>query len=311
MAIIDLNTQAEISTSPPRSVIVMGFFDGVHIGHISLFDEARRLSRKHGCAGIGVWTFDSKGPRRGLTTLEEKCLLLKDHGVDFVIYESFDEIRDLDGESFFREHIALAHSPAAVVCGFNFTFGRGGGCGAEELCRFAKKSDIDCSVVPEKKLREHSVSSTVIRRLIELGETDSANELLGHPYSITASIEHGVQIGRKMGVRTINQRIPEGKVIPAAGVYCCTVTFDDRGKSVTYGGICNIGSRPTVNDNADDITVETHIFDFDGDIYGSNVTTRLYKKLRDERKFDSIDALREQITTDSHEAQKLLKEILK
>jgi riboflavin kinase/FMN adenylyltransferase len=100
-------------------------------------------------------------------------------------------------------------------------------------------------------------------------------------------------------------------VVPGNGVYCCTVTFDVSGDSVTYGGICNIGSRPTVNDNVDDVTVETHIFDFDGDIYGSSVTTRLYKKLRDERKFDSIDTLRQQIESDVKTAKLLLKEILK
>lgn len=309
MSIIDLTTQTKISAVPPRAVIVLGFFDGVHIGHVSLFDEAKRLAGELGCAKIGVWTFDSKGPRRGLTTTWEKCLLLKNYGIDFVIYESFDEIRDLDGDSFFGEHIA-AHSPAAVVCGFNFRFGKNAAWSADDLCAFAKNSEIGCSVVPEKKLGERTVSSTVIRRLIESGEIDSANEILGHPYSITAEIEHGAEIGRKMGIRTINQRIPEEKVRPKAGVYCCTVTFDVNGNSTTFGGICNIGSRPTVNDDPKDITVETHIFDFDGNIYGNSVTTRLYRKLRDEQKFDSIDRLRAQIESDFRVAKETLKEIL-
>ena len=311
MPIIDLANYSTISAVPRGSVIVLGFFDGVHIGHLSLFEEAKRISNEIDGAPMCVWTFDSKGPRRGLTTTREKCLLLKNYGIDFVIHESFDEIRDLDGDSFFREHIAAAHSPAAVVCGFNFTFGKNAAWSAADLYSFANNNGIYCSVVPEKKLGERTVSSTEIRRLVEVGQIENANALLGHPYSITSVIEHGAEIGRKMGVRTINQRLDPDKVIPGNGVYCCTVEFESDGKQVTYGGICNIGSRPTVNDRPDDVTVETHIFDFDGDVYGSRVTTKLYRKLRDERKFSSIDSLRAQIEQDAIAARELLKEILK
>ncbi len=313
MPIIDLANQTTINAAPKGSIIVLGYFDGVHIGHISLFDEAKRLSNELDNAPICVWTFDSlpKVNSRVLTTTEEKCALLKEYGMDCIILEDFDSLRSLNGETFFREHIAKKHFPAAVVCGFNFTFGKGAQCTALDLCSYAAENNVKCAVVPEKKIGEITVSSTEIRRLIEAGQVDTAEKLLGHPYSITSKIEHGVQIGRKMGVRTINQRLPAGKVAPGNGVYCCTVTFEYGGTQTTHGGICNIGSRPTVNDNTADITVETHIFDFDSDVYGSHVTTKLYRKLRDERKFESIDELRRQIDIDSSIAQELLKEILK
>lgn len=313
MSIIDFTTNKNITSVPAGSVLVLGYFDGVHIGHSSLIEEALRLSKEHDNAPVCIWTFESlpKVTARLITTKNEKCALLKAQGSSYIIFESFDALRGLDGEEFFSGHIVKNYSPAAVVCGFNFRFGKNAAWTAADLCHFAKQNGVECSVVHEKTIDGKTISSTEIRRLIEIGQVDCANRLLGRAYEITAEIEHGVQIGRKMGVRTINQHIPEGKVVPGNGVYCCTVTFDVAGDSVTYGGICNIGSRPTVNDNVDDVTVETHIFDFDGDIYGNSVTTRLYKKLRDERKFDSIDTLRQQIESDLKTAKLLLKEILK
>lgn len=312
MPIIDLADFTEISTLPKGSVLILGFFDGVHLGHRALIKEAARIASELGGAKICIWTFDSlpRAAKKSLTTTREKCLLFADCGVNFVILESFEQLKATDGDIFFSSYIADKFSPSAVVCGFNFRFGKGASCDANDLNKMAQDKGIICSVVPEQTEDGKTVSSSRIRGLIENGAVDEANRLLGSTYTITSPIEHGVQIGRKMGVRTINQRLPAEKVSPKKGVYCCTVTFEENGKNITYGGVCNIGSRPTVNDNETDVTVETHIFDFDGEIYGKCATIKLYAMLREEKKFSDIDSLKSAIENDVSRAKELLKNIL-
>jgi riboflavin kinase/FMN adenylyltransferase len=325
--LLDIVTGEEIALphSPDSQVgfaLALGNFDGVHAAHRELInvtiDAAEKLCKSgkliHPAAfffRVPSGDFISTAQSEHLTTLEEKLCLFRSCGLRYAFIADFPSLRNCDADAFMREVLKDMCAAHAVCCGYNFRFGKNAAWTAADLCHFAKQNGVKCSVVHEKTVDGKTISSTEIRRLIEMGQVDSAARLLGKAYSITAEIEHGVKIGRKMGIRTINQHIPEGKVVPENGVYCCTVTFDVDGKSVTYGGICNIGSRPTVNDNADDVTVETHIFDFDGDIYGSSVTTKLYKKLRNERKFDNIDALRQQIESDVMAAKLLLKEILK
>ena len=312
MPIIDLADFTEIPSVPEGSVFILGFFDGVHLGHRALIAEAKRIAIKLGGVKICVWTFDSlpKVAAKTLTTTEEKCHLFSKEGVDFIILESFESLKSTDGDVFFSDYLVKTFSPSAVVCGFNFAFGKGASHKSDDLEKLARESGVVCSVVAERAENGKTVSSSRIRELIENGEIEEANRLLGSPYTVSSTIEHGVQIGRKMGVRTINQRLPNGKVSPKKGVYCCTVTFNEDGKNVTYGGVCNIGSRPTVNENEADITVETHIFDFDGEIYGSIVTTSLYHLLREERKFSDLDSLKNAIQEDSARAKELLKNIL-
>ena len=316
MPIFNLHNHNEVVAVPAGAVIVLGYFDGVHLGHRALFAEAKRLAASFATDDAGVpvcvWTFDQlpKVTTNALTTTEERYSLFSECGIDYAIVESFENLKGFDGKEFFDICIASNHSPAAVVCGFNFNFGKGRAYGANELKKMAEEKGIACSVVPEYTENGQTVSSTRIRALIESGNIEEANRLLGSPYSITSVIEHGVKIGRKMGVRTINQRLPLSKVPPIHGVYCCTVTLYKDTSENTYGGICNIGSRPTVNDNKNDVTIETHIFDFDGEVYGKCATVKLYAMLREEKKFDDLDSLKEAIGKDLTKAKELLKNIL-
>ena len=312
MPIFDLYNHREIAALPADAVIVLGYFDGVHIGHQALFAEAKKLAR--GTSPVCVWTFDllkkDENTANELTLDFEKKRLLSNCGINYSIIENFEDFKGVDGKTFFEDCIVRRYFPKAVVCGFNFRFGKGRAYGAEDLEKMAKDIGIKCSVVPEQTESGETVSSSRIRKLIKDGMIEEANQLLGTPYSITSVIEHGVQIGRKMGVRTINQRLPQSKVCPKRGVYSCTVTFTVNGQEITYGGVCNIGYRPTVNNDSADITVETHIFDFDGEVYGDSATVKLYAMLREEKEFPDLDSLKAAISMDAAKSAEILKNIL-
>ena len=287
---------------PDGAVMVFGFFDGMHLGHRTLLHEARRLAED---APVVVWTL-AKDAARGecLTTAEEKCRLFLMHGADYAVFEDFSSIRGMDGETFFAEHIAERYHPSAVVCGFNFTFGRGASCHAEDLRRFAADHGISCSICPAYEVNGAPVSSTRIRKLIAAGEMMRAAELLGSPYSVTAPVDHGKEIGRTIGHPTVNQRLAPEKLAPPRGVYAARVTVEDSEE--VFDGVANLGSRPTVNADADDVTLETYIFGEPGDLYGRRLTTKLIDYIRPERKFDSLDALEAQIQMDSDAALEIL-----
>ncbi len=259
-----------------------------------------------------VWTFDSL-PKGGLLTDNaEKCALFRDNGVDFVIFEDFAALHDLDGRAFFTDVIAARYKPGAVVCGYNFRFGRGASCTADDLRRYAEESGITCAVVPNFQLDGTPVSSTAIRSLIRSGDVKAAANMLGRYYSVTLPIVHGHEIGRTIGHPTVNQIIPKGRVTPSRGVYSCLVEFTDkRGVHQIKKGVCNIGVRPTVNSDTSDVTLETYIFDYSGDLYGVTIRTRFCEKLRDERRFSSKDELSAQIARDSENALKSLIDIEK
>lgn len=286
------------------AIFLLGYFDGVHLGHRALIDEAKKLA--DGKRPIVIRTFDSLPKSSAdagvITTNEEKCEIFASFGVDAVIFDNFNNLKSLSGEEFFTHHIAV-HSPYAVVCGFNFRFGHFASCDVSDLKNFAQKCGIICRTVNEFSLGGEVVSSTVIRGMISSGNMIGADRLLGHPYSITSEVIHGKELGRTIGHPTINQRFPAMKVIPPHGVYSCTAEFTIDGKKQIHGGVCNIGSRPTVNDNESDVTVETYIFDFSCDLYGLDVKISFTEFLRPEKKFTSIEELSHQIETDEKNAR--------
>lgn len=289
------------------TIFLLGYFDGVHLGHRVLIDEAKKLA--DGKRPIVIRTFDSlpkSSAEAGvLTTNEEKCEIFASLGVDAVIFDSFDALKSLSGEEFFSRHIA-AHSPYAIICGFNFRFGHFASCSSSDLAHFAEKNGIKSKTVDEFSLENQTVSSTAIRGMISSGDIIGANKFLGHAYSITSTVIHGRELGRTIGHPTINQRFPDKKVVPPHGVYSCTAEFTINGEKQLRGGVCNIGSRPTVNDNKSDVTIETNIFDFTGSLYGSDVKISFAEFIRPEKKFTSVEELSHQIETDEKNARKSL-----
>lgn len=293
-------------TAIPRDAIfLLGYFDGVHLGHRALFEKAVSISESR--RPIVVWTFGflpKFSAEQGLiTTTTEKLQIFDELGADYAIFEDFSSVHDLSGEDYFSL-IADRFSPYAIICGENFRFGKGASCGCMEMARFARSRGIRCLVLSLLQAYEgNPISSTVIRSLITDGKIREANALLGYPYFVTSEVLHGKEIGRTIGHPTINQRLPKEKIVPMHGVYSCSVTFAWHGQKITRGGVCNIGSRPTVNSDKNDITLETYIFDFTGSLYGVDVTTKLYEMLRTEKHFSSVDELAQQLEHDSENAK--------
>ncbi len=294
-----------VSSVPSGAVFILGHFDGVHRGHRALLTEAERMTEAAG-RGVppAVWTLSGLFKGGALTTETDKLRLLGRYGAGWAATDDFSEIRSMSGEDFFRERI-LVHSPAGVVCGYNFTFGRGASCGAAELSRMAADAGIACAVLPPVEVNGAPVSSSEIRRLVEAGTMEEAAALLGRPWSVSGRVLHGHEIGRTMGFPTVNLRLPGGMVNPPRGVYAAMVRWERDGVSVLSGGVSNLGSRPTVNGDGDDVTLETHLFDNPGDLYGADITVWLLRFLRPERKFASVEELREAIAHDGEAARRV------
>lgn len=308
MQILSLPAMTSTAHYPENGVWVLGFFDGVHLGHQALLKAARAVARERHTF-VGVWTFASlpKAEQR-LTDSMERAALLAEHGVQYIAIEKFANVQQLSGEAFFRDILLARLSPCALVCGFNFRFGYRGACSAEDLVRWGQEMQIPVQVVEPYLCGEVPVSSTEIRTCIREGNVEKAAQLLTRPYSIGGTVSHGKALGRKLGFPTANLRLPEKKCAPAPGVYASLVTLPEQKR---FMGVCNIGYRPTVNADKNDVTVETWLLDYSGDLYGKEITVALYKKLRDEKKFDSLTALRDQVMEDGQAVRTCFEEEMK
>lgn len=311
MRIIHLSTQTEVSSLPPGCVLLLGSFDGVHGGHRALLREAAAMAEPRQ-APVCVWTFEYQpkpSQQMGvLTDTDEKCTLLREAGADYALFADFESLRSLDGDTFFREHIAEPHRPSAILCGFNFRYGKGASCTAEHLAASARDAGIACHVIPPFEADGAPLSSSRIRALIAEGDVKTAASLLCHPYSIAAPVEHGKALGHTLGFPTANQRMPRGKLTPKHGVYVVMAQYEDGGALHRTCGVCNIGSRPTVNGDTRDVTLETHLLSGSPDLYGKNLRLYFADRLRDEQPFPDLDALRAQIAEDCRRALALLPE---
>lgn len=290
------------------SAVALGNFDGVHIGHRAIIDAAKREAEKFGGLTL-AWTFYGRtksGTTPLLTTPEYKCELLRDAGCDDVVCADFDMYRDYPPERFVREVLVGELGCRVAVCGFNYRFGKGGAGDASLLAALMEECGGRAVMLPpvttklcgepgdDDSCREVIVSSSLIRAALAEGRPRDAAAMLGRPYAVRLPVEQGRRLGRHIGFPTINQRFPEGMIEPRRGVYVCSCAIGDK----VYRGVANIGVRPTV-ENSETVTMETHLFGFDGDLYGVEVEVSLLHFLRPERKFDSVEQLREAIERDA------------
>ncbi len=296
---------------PAGSVLILGGFDGVHRGHRALFDAALSAARcPDSPTTLPVVCWSLSGLHRAcLTTEDEKRFFFRLYGASAAVFEDFGAIRSLSGEAFFREILVKRLRPSTLVCGFNFTFGCGASCGPDDLVRLSEKAGIRAVVCPPVTDGGEVISSTRIRALIADGQTEEAARLMGHPYPVSADVCPGRRIGRTIGRPTLNQRLPDGKLAPPRGVYASlTLLTPENGGSLCLApSVSNLGSRPTVNEDGDDVTLETHVLG--ADLSGSFRTRRphlvvwLGEFLRPERKFDSLDELKAAIAADTEAAR--------
>lgn len=308
MQILSLPGMTSTAGYPKDGVWVLGFFDGVHRGHQTLLKAAQKMAAVQKTF-VGVWTFASlpKAEER-LTDSMERASLLAEHGVQYIAIEKFADVQHMSGTEFFRNILMAKLSPCALVCGFNFRFGYRGENTAEDLLVWGQGENIPVQVVEPYLCGDSPVSSTEIRTCIREGNVERAAQLLTRPYSVGGKVSHGKALGRKLGFPTANLRLPEKKCVPAPGVYASLVTLPGGER---FMGVCNIGYRPTVNADKNDVTVETWLLDYDGDLYGKEITVSLYKKLRDERKFDNLIALRTQVMQDGEAVRMYFEERMK
>ncbi|MBQ9785208.1 MAG: riboflavin biosynthesis protein RibF [Clostridia bacterium] len=280
------------------TILCLGNFDGVHIGHRALLERARELKEtQFPDAVCGVFCFDTypadhllPKPPKHLLTPTQKLARFREAGMDFAILAHFPSLRSLSPETFAKDVLLEQCHAVGLVCGFNYHFGKNG-CGTPETLRSVL--DIPVSVVDEVVADGDTVSSTRIRSLLARGAVEEATRLLGRPYGFTAPVEHGKALGRRLGAPTINQYFPAQLQELFHGVYVTECRVDGR----TYRGVTNVGTRPTVECTTL-ANCETYLLDFEGTLYGKDVEIAFLSFLRPERKFESPDALREQIALD-------------
>ena len=284
-------------------VIALGFFDGVHLGHGALLRRAAEEAKKRGCESA-VFTFD-RPPKEVITGIpcplinspEDRAELVRRlYGIDEMIMVPFDdEMRTTPWDRFVTDILVGRYGAVHLVAGHDHHFGHRNQGSPELLKEKCAELGLGCDIIPAVTLDGVTVSSTHIRKLLEEGDVETARAFLGHPHVLTQTVGHGRQLGRTIGIPTANLVAPPHVLLPKRGVYAAKITLPD-GRA--FGGVTNVGVRPTVN-NGQDVTVEPWILDFDGDLYGQAIRVEFYRRLRDERKFESLDALRSQIETDA------------
>lgn len=304
MKIVDLKTGKTAESLPGKCVLALGNFDGVHIGHAKLIKLTAEKAKEEGLTPA-VWTFDPDslsrfraGSERRLLSRAEKDRIFASYGAEYAVYEDFNRVRDMSPDEFVKNVLVGSLGCALAVCGFNFTFGRGGAGGPDLLKKLMEEYGGGAVIVPPVRVNGVVVSSSGARSLIEEGRVDEARVLLGRPYSVTLPVKEGKKLGRTLGIPTVNQTFDGLYVRPGNGIYATSVSVDGK----EYCGVTNVGSRPTVNTDPADVNCETHIIGYDGWLYGNEVGISFFKKLRDEKKFADLDELKRAIELDEKKA---------
>ena len=301
MQIFDLRTMQKCEIDG-GTVVALGTFDGCHMGHMSVFRTAYLEAKRLGLKSV-IYTFSTlpKQNVRAVMTLDEKIRLIRKSGIDYIAIDEFSEIKETSADDFVQNTLLSALDARVAVCGFNYRFGKNAQCDSADLQQMLQKNGGSVVICDKVVYGDSVVSSTLVRGLIENGEVEKILPF-SSPYSVYAVVEQGKHLGRTIGVPTINQIIPNDKIVPKRGVY---ITECEIGEDV-YPSITNVGVRPTVEQNAQQ-NMETHIIGYNGILYSSCVRVNFYKRIRDEKQFSSLNELKAQISNDIKEAQKYFK----
>ena len=290
-----------------RPIVALGNFDGLHRGHQKIVERVSRQAREHGATAV-VMTFDPHPPRIVrpdkapplLMTNAQRVEALRKAGVDGVAFVRFThEMSQWEPEVFVRDVIAVWLHPAEVWVGGNFLFGRERSGNFSLLRSLGARYGFRVEKIDPVRYKDFVVSSTRVRRLVSEGRVDEAGALMGHYHFVDGVVVHGHERGRSIGFPTANLAT-ENELFPPHGVYATTVTLD----GIIRRSITNIGVRPTF-DGPGDVSVETHIFDFDRDLYGTRLRLAFVQRMRAERAFPDAAALVAQIQADCQQARVL------
>ncbi len=288
-----------------KTSVALGYFDGLHLGHLGVIRAA--LSQEGLSPAVFTFNCDTTLPKfknpEDIISFENKRELLSRVGVRYLYAPDFAEVYELTAEEFISEILVKRLNAGYACCGTNFRFGRNGSGTPGLLADIGEKYGMRAETVSDVCHNGVMISSTHIRELIRDGNIEEANTLLGYELWYRLPVVRGNEIGRRLlSFPTINQIIPPTNVIPRFGVYKSFVQLDGR----NYRGVTNIGVKPTIENRRDGggVVMETHIIDFDEDLYGQNVSVSLCSFIRPERKFPDLEELKKQIAADKDMAMK-------
>ena len=283
---------------------VIGTFDGVHRGHRVVIDRLLEVAKERNLEPVAM-TFDRHplaliAPERApmmLTSVSKRKKLLSDAGLSTMVFEFNEDLRQTTAEEWLKK-VGKEFGVKLVVIGYDNTFGSDGlNLSVADYKEIGKRHGIEIIEAAELK----DISSSAIRKAIAAGKIEEAHSMLGRPYSLAGEVVSGNHIGRQLGFPTANIRLTPGIAVPPEGVYAAIAKLSDGSE---HTAMINIGRRPTVADNTE-ITIETHLIDWDGDLYGKEIILKFLSRIRDERKFENLEALRHQLEKDRLEVLKL------
>ena len=290
--------------------VTIGFFDGVHRGHRFLLHLLEEQAAANGLSPMAV-TFDQhprqvvqggEAPSLLTTQAEKTSLLAQAFSGEIVVLPFTQEIGAMDARKFMRSVLREKLKARLLLMGYNHRFGHRGGTPEEYI---AWGNEVGIEVYRAEALSGKLISSSRIRNLISAGKIEEANAMLGYQYFIVGTVTNGKHIGRRIGFPTANIMLPKQKLLPACGVYAVWVTLPDGTKQ---GGMLCIGHRPTVETNGD-VSVEVNIFDHNSNLYGKQISIEFIEKLRDERHFISLDALKQQLMLDAASTRAIINKV--
>jgi len=306
-----LKTHLSISsfTSQNKTIVTIGTFDGVHIGHQKILKKITQIAREENYESVVLTFFPH--PRmvlqqdnsiKLLNTIHEKEELFENIGIDHLIIHPFDqEFSKLSAEDFVKKILVDQLNIQKIVIGYDHRFGKDRSANLDDLIEFGIKYNFEVEQISAEEINNNAVSSTKIRNSILDGDIETANSYLGYFYNFTGTVVKGKQLGRTIGFPTANISIEEEyKLLPKNGVYIVQTCIE----GTDYFGMMNIGTRPTIDGTTQ--SVEVFILDFDKEIYNTKLTVSVLKFIREEKKFESFEHLREQIEKDKITTTKLV-----
>lgn len=299
--------------SDKKTIVTIGTFDGVHIGHKKILSEIVQNSLSDNLESVVLTFFphprmvlNENSDIKLLNTINEKSELLQQNGIQNLVIQNFNNaFSELSAEKFVKDILVKQLNIQKIIIGHDHRFGKNRSANIDDLIVFGKKNNFDVEQISVKEIDDVAVSSTKIRNTILEGKITLANEYLGYNYQISGKIIKGKQLGRTIGFPTANIELEENyKLIPKFGVYIVRSTIENK----TFFGIMNIGLKPTFDE--ENVTLEVHFLDFDANLYDKKITVSIIEFIREEQKFENIETLKIQIFKDKLFALKFIKNVL-
>lgn len=288
--------------SDKATVVTIGTFDGVHTGHQKIIRRVVKAGRESGLESVILTFFPH--PRMVLqqdsgikliNTIEERVAILAKTGIDHLVVHPFTkEFSQLDAQEYVRDILVKQLRAKKIIIGYDHRFGRDRSADIEDLRNLGKEYGVEVEEISKQEIDEVAVSSTKIRRALMEGEVEKANRFLQYPFSLSGWVIRGLGLGRDLGYPTANLLIPETyRLIPKEGVYIVRADLLDRSEVF---GLMSIGVRPTIGGGQ--LAIETHFLDFEGDLYGRFISIQMLSRIREQKDFGNLDALRKAMDGD-------------